>query len=111
MNQQPLANNQALDYLNQRKEIQHEEKETRQSSDPHLNKFKKIQKIPTATTVSKFRHRCGYRRTMRGPRLPNNGSRITTLCLIAAIISILLGFIALPDVHCNYHCTNMAVTE
>jgi hypothetical protein len=44
---------------------------------------------------------------MRRPRLTSNGSCITTLRLIATIISILLGFIALPDVHCNYHCTNM----
>jgi hypothetical protein len=41
MNQQPLANNQASNYLNQRKKIRCEEKETRQLSDPHLNKFKK----------------------------------------------------------------------
>jgi hypothetical protein len=40
MNQQLLANNRASNYLNQRKEIQREEKETRQLSDPHLNKFK-----------------------------------------------------------------------
>jgi hypothetical protein len=80
-------------------------------SDPHLNKFKKIQKIRTATTLSKFRRRCGYRGTMRWPCLTNNGSHITTLCLIAAVISILLGFIAFPNVHCNYHCTNMAVTK
>jgi hypothetical protein len=76
-------------------------------SEPHLNKLKKIQKIPTAITLSKFCHRRGYRRTMRRPCLTSNGSRITTLCLIATIISILLGFIALPNVHCNYHCTNM----
>jgi hypothetical protein len=44
---------------------------------------------------------------MRRPRLTSNGSCITTLRLIATIISILLGFIALPNVHCNYHCTNM----
>jgi hypothetical protein len=67
----------------------------------------KIQKIPTATTLSKFRRRCGYRRMMRRPRLTSNGSRITTLHLIATNFSILMGFIALPNVYCNYHCTNM----
>jgi hypothetical protein len=98
-----------LNYLNQRKEIQREEKETRQSSDPHLNRFKKnkIQKITTATTLSKFRRRRGYHRTMKQPCLTSDHSRITTLRVIATIIFILLGFIALPDVHCNYHCTNM----
>jgi hypothetical protein len=30
-----------LNYLNQTKEIQREEKETKQSSGPHLNNFKK----------------------------------------------------------------------
>jgi hypothetical protein len=44
---------------------------------------------------------------MRQPHLTSNGSHITTLRFIATIISILLGFITLPDVHCNYHCTNM----
>jgi hypothetical protein len=66
-----------------------------------------FKKKPTATTLSKFRRRRGYRRTMRWPRLTSDGSHITTLCLIATIISISLGFIALPNVHCNYHCTNM----
>ncbi len=63
--------------------------------------------MPTATTLSKFNCRRGYHRTMRRPRLTSDGSHITTLHLIATIISILMGFIALPDVHCNYHCTNM----
>jgi hypothetical protein len=44
---------------------------------------------------------------MRRPCLTSNSSRITILRLIATIISILLGFIALLDVDCNYHCTNM----
>jgi hypothetical protein len=48
---------------------------------------------------------------MRWPRLTNDGSRITTLHHLAAIIFILLRFITPPDVHCNDHHTNMAVCK
>jgi hypothetical protein len=79
MNQQPLSNNQASNYLNQIKEIRIEEKETRQSSDLFQINSTKLKKIPTATTFSTLCHGRGYRRTMRRPCLTNNGGRITTL--------------------------------
>jgi hypothetical protein len=48
---------------------------------------------------------------MRRPRLANNSGHITTLCHLAAIIFILLGFITPPDVYGNDHHTNMAVCK
>jgi hypothetical protein len=96
-----------LNYLNQTKEIRREEKETKQSSGPHLNNFKKNSKTTNSNNLSKFRRRRGYCHTIRWPCLTSNGSRITTLHLIVTIISILLGFIALLVVLCNYHCTKM----
>jgi hypothetical protein len=107
-----LSNNQAPNYLNQKRGIQLQEKETRPLFDPHLNKFKKIQKTPTATTLCKFCDGRGYCCTMRWPRQGNDGGHIAILRLSAAIIFTLLSrFVIPPNVHCNDHYSNMAVTK